>query len=70
MRIWLVIATAAVGGGLLLYAWWRQKAYQPGGRAPTLPPVFLMFVGLVLLLVAAAESLSLIGITWTPPYRR
>ncbi len=65
-----LLGTAALGCGLLIYAWWRQKKYQPGGKAPTISPVFLMFLGLVLMLVAAAEALSLMGVTWTPPYQR
>lgn len=64
----LLLLTAGIG--LVLFGWWRQRAYRPG-RLPLIPPFLLQLIGLVLTFAVAAHMIAdLSGITWTPPYRR
>lgn len=66
-----ILVWGVLGFGLLLFAYglWSQKRYVPGDP-PIISPPYVMITGLILMLVAGAEIVSLIlGTSWESPYR-
>lgn len=64
------LAGMAVGAALGLFGWWREKR-RVLGKVPIIPPVYIQFTGLLLLLAFSAEFISAVtGFTWTSPFRR
>ncbi len=60
----------SVGIALWVFGWWREKRAQLG-VVPWLPPVYIQFTGLIIILVFAAELIAATtGVTWTSPFRR
>lgn len=60
----------AVGAGLWVFGWWREKR-QMVGKVQLMPPFYIQFTGLLIFLAFSADFIAAItGMSWTSPFRR
>ncbi len=70
MTTWYAVIGMLAGALIWLFGRWREKRMQVG-VVPWVAPHLLQFVGLLIVLVFAADFVAAVtGVTWTSPFRR